>query len=124
MIEDTVPTTPAGRPPVALSPGRLALRRFARHRLAVAGLVALVIVVLAAVIGPFLLGIDPNLVDPMAIRQAPSAAHLLGTDSAGRDVLARLLARSRVEEDVDAGLHARLLRAPVGRGNRFAGALR
>jgi peptide/nickel transport system permease protein len=96
MIEETVPTTPAGRPPVALSPGRLALRRFTRHRLAVVGLVALTVVVLAALIGPILLGIDPNLVDPMAIRQPPSAAHLLGTDSAGRDVLARLLAGGRV----------------------------
>ncbi|MFB2596627.1 oligopeptide ABC transporter permease [Herbiconiux sp. P17] len=96
MIDESIPTTPTGRAPVALSPGRLALRRFARHRLAVVGLVALVVVVLAAVIGPFLLGIDPNLVDPMAIRQPPNADHLLGTDSAGRDVLARLLAGGRV----------------------------
>ena len=96
MIEETVPTTPAGRPPVALSPGRLAMRRFTRHRLAVVGLIALAVIVLAALIGPILLGIDPNLVDPMSIRKPPDAAHLLGTDSAGRDVLARLLAGGRV----------------------------
>jgi ABC-type dipeptide/oligopeptide/nickel transport system permease subunit len=91
ITETTVPTAPRER-----SPRQLALRRFARHRLAVVGAVALLIVVLAAVIGPMILRIDPNLVDPLAIRQPPSAEHLLGTDSAGRDVLARLLAGGRV----------------------------
>lgn len=79
-----------------VSPRRLALRRFTRHRLAVIGTIALALVVLAAVFGPLLVPIDPNAVDPTAIRQPPSAEHLLGTDSAGRDVLARLLAGGRV----------------------------
>lgn len=81
---------------VEVSPRRLAWRRFRRHRLAMAGTVVLAIVVLAAVFGPLLLPIDPNAVDPTAIRQPPSPEHLLGTDSAGRDVLARLLAGGRV----------------------------
>lgn len=81
---------------VEVSPRRLAWRRFRRHRLAVAGTIVLAIVVLAAVFGPLLLPIDPNAVDPTAIRQPPSPEHLLGTDSAGRDVLARLLAGGRV----------------------------
>jgi peptide/nickel transport system permease protein len=81
---------------VEVSPRRLAWRRFRRHRLAVAGAIVLALVVLAAVVGPLLVPIDPNAVDPTAIRQPPSPEHLLGTDSAGRDVLARLLAGGRV----------------------------
>ncbi|QYM64079.1 oligopeptide ABC transporter permease [Microbacterium sp. Se5.02b] len=96
-MTDTVaaPVSSSGAPQ-ELSPRRLALRRFLRHRLAVVGAVVLLVVVLAAVVGPLLLPFDPNAVDPSAIRQPPNAEHLLGTDSAGRDVLARLLAGGRV----------------------------
>ncbi|MEU4014581.1 oligopeptide ABC transporter permease [Microbacterium sp. NPDC028030] len=96
-MTDTV-AAPVSSPgaPQELSPRRLALRRFLRHRLAVVGAVVLLVVVLAAVVGPLLLPFDPNAVDPSAIRQPPNAEHLLGTDSAGRDVLARLLAGGRV----------------------------
>ncbi len=95
MTEPLTPAVvPASAPP--LSPGKLAVRRFARHRLAVGGLVVLALIVLVSVFGPILVGIDPNQVDPFAIRKPPSAEHLLGTDSAGRDVLARLLSGGRV----------------------------
>lgn len=94
---------PLSDPPVeavqdarGLTPGRLALRRFRRHHLAVASCVVLGIIILAAVLGPFVVGADPTAVDPGSIRQAPSSAHLLGTDSAGRDVLARLLWGGRI----------------------------
>jgi peptide/nickel transport system permease protein len=93
---DASAAVPAGAPIAHLTPNRLALRRFLRHRLAVASVVVLALIVLAALLGPLLVPIDPNAVDPMAIRKPPSAAHLLGTDSAGRDVLARLLAGGRV----------------------------
>ncbi len=96
MTDTIAAPVPSSGAPRELSPRRLALRRFLRHRLAVVGAIALLIVVLAAVVGPLLLPYDPNVVDPLAIRQPPSADHLLGTDSAGRDVLARLLAGGRV----------------------------
>lgn len=96
MSEIVAPVALTSSVPRELSPRKLALRRFLRHRLAVVGAVALLVVVLAAVVGPLILRIDPNLVDPLAIRQPPSGEHLLGTDSAGRDVLARLLAGGRV----------------------------
>lgn len=82
--------------PVLRSPGRMAVRRFLRHRLAVAGLIVLLLVVLATVFAGLLSGHDPTRVDLSQVRQAPSTGHWLGTDGSGRDVLARLLAAGRV----------------------------
>lgn len=57
-------------------------------------LTGLGIVVLLGVLGPVLAPYDPLKQDPTALLQAPSAAHWLGTDYIGRDVLSRLLAGS------------------------------
>nr|WP_245413955.1 nickel ABC transporter permease subunit NikC [Fulvimarina endophytica] len=53
-------------------------------------------IVLVAIFGPFLVPYEPNAVDLSARLQSPSAAHLLGTDHLGRDVLARLVAGAGV----------------------------
>lgn len=50
---------------------------------------------LVALFGGMLYHMDPNYPDVMAVLQAPSDQHLLGTDSAGRDVLARLIYGTR-----------------------------
>ena len=78
------------------SPLRMAMRRFRRHRLALAGLVVLVLLVLVAVFAPLIAPYDPNLVDLSSFQQPPSAEHWLGTDSAGRDVLSRLIYGTQV----------------------------
>lgn len=73
-----------------------AVRRFARHRLAVAGLAVLLLVILAAAFADVLATHDPAKVDLAATRQPPGAEHWLGTDESGRDVLSRLLHAGRV----------------------------
>ncbi|MFI6393543.1 oligopeptide ABC transporter permease [Nonomuraea sp. NPDC050547] len=78
------------------SPARLAARRFRRNRMAPAGAVFLTVIVLMALAAPLVSGHDPNAVDLSAFREPPSAAHLLGTDSSGRDVFARLVHAGRV----------------------------
>ncbi|HET8589238.1 MAG TPA: oligopeptide ABC transporter permease [Nakamurella sp.] len=78
------------------SPGRLAVRRFLRHRMAVASVVLLVLIALAALLLPIAVPHDPNAVDIMALQKPPGDGHLLGTDAAGRDVLARLLAGGQI----------------------------
>lgn len=78
------------------SPGRLALRRFLKHRLAVIGLVVLVLIVLSAIFAPWLTPWEPNQVDLRARSQPPSADHWLGTDRTGRDVLSRTLYAGRI----------------------------
>jgi peptide/nickel transport system permease protein len=50
----------------------------------------------AAVLAPVVCGYDPAAIDIGNILQPPSAAHWLGTDQLGRDVLARLVYGARV----------------------------
>lgn len=67
--------------------------RSARLRI---GLCIVVVVTLAAVVGPWLLSYGPFEQGPDAL-QTPSGTHLLGTDEVGRDLLARVLAGTRVD---------------------------
>ncbi|HWG98900.1 MAG TPA: ABC transporter permease subunit, partial [Pilimelia sp.] len=66
-----------------------------RHRGARAGAALALLVVGAATLGPLLVGHDPDLPDYANQLAPPGAGHLLGTDHAGRDQLARTLAGAR-----------------------------
>jgi peptide/nickel transport system permease protein len=74
-----------------------AVRRFARHRLALLGIACVVLLVLACVVGPYLLPYDQLYID-LRMRFAPplTGLHYLGTDPLGRDIAARLLMAGRV----------------------------
>ncbi len=77
----------------------LTARRFVRHRMAVASAVVLAALALAALAAPLVeaaLGLDANEVDLLSRFAAPTAAHPLGADELGRDVLVRLLYGGRV----------------------------
>lgn len=75
--------------------GRRIFRRFCRHRMGLVSLFVLSFLILAALLGPFLLPYAPSeMAGPF--NQPPSAAHLLGTDAIGRDILARLLSGMRI----------------------------
>jgi peptide/nickel transport system permease protein len=64
--------------------------------LLVAAAVVLLLMVLVAVLAPLIAPYPPNQTDILAANQAPSAAHLLGTDSLGRDIYSRLLFGARL----------------------------
>jgi len=73
-----------------------ALRRLMRNRPALLGLVFIALFVLSAVLAPLVAPYGP-LEGTLAQRlQSPSAAHLMGTDSQGRDELSRVLYGSQV----------------------------
>ena len=73
------------------------VRRFVRHRLAVIGLVVILMMFLAAVFAPAIAPFPPEAINPVARHQPPfSPSHLLGTDEIGRDVLSRLLFAGRI----------------------------
>lgn len=72
------------------------LRRFARHRLALIGLIVLGILGLGAGFAPQMAPYEPDAIDPRNMLDGPSAQHWLGTDDIGRDVLSRLLHAGRI----------------------------
>ncbi|HET8629542.1 MAG TPA: ABC transporter permease [Thermomicrobiales bacterium] len=72
------------------------LRLLAANRAALASGVFLLVVVLLALLAPAIAPYDPQIVDPVHRLQGPSAAHLMGTDDLGRDVLTRALYGARV----------------------------
>lgn len=85
---------------------RFSRRRLRRHlRLYISGGV-IALIVLAAVFGPLLSPYDPSALDVTAILKAPSAAHLLGTDSFGRDILTRLMLGARPSLTIAVGATA------------------
>jgi len=99
------------------SVGRLLWRRFLGHRLALASLLILVLlaaIILAAPVVEWALGLDAKRVDLLARFAPPSAAHPLGTDELGRDLLLRLLYGGQISLAV--GLAAALGAAVIGTG--------
>ena len=88
------PALDAG-PAVTESPGRRAVRRLFRRPAAVFGLCVVTAFVLIAVFAPFVAPYDPIQTSWSLIRKAPSAAHWLGTDENGRDILARIVFGAR-----------------------------
>src|SRR5258705_12921279 len=98
---------------VQLAPGQAAWQRFRRPRLALAGAVTIVILVLGSAFGPYLLPFDDTFIDIMK-RFAPplSGGHILGTDELGRDVLARLMMGGRVSLSI--GIVAMTIAMAVG----------
>ena len=69
---------------------------FTTNKTALAGAVMLVVILLAAICAPLLVGFDPIDQNVMQRLKAPSGAHLLGTDQFGRDIFARLLYGARI----------------------------
>jgi oligopeptide transport system permease protein len=77
------------------SPFQLALRRLVQNRVAVAGAVFILLMVLSCLFLPMLLGLDPDRTAPALRNQPPSSRFWFGTDVVGRDVLARVLVGGR-----------------------------
>ena len=74
-----------------------ARRRLMRNRAAVTGMVVLIVLIMAAIIGPFVTPYHYDEINKNDVWMAPlTGGHLLGTDSLGRDLLARLLVGLRV----------------------------
>jgi len=71
------------------------VRVFLRNRAALAGLLILGLLILAAILAPWIAH-DPLEADLSRMLQAPSTAHPLGTDELGRDLLSRTLHGARI----------------------------
>jgi len=76
-----------------------ALKQFMRKPMGVVGALMLLVVVVVAVIAPWLAPYDPEArvaAKPEDILAPPDAQHLLGRDDAGKDVLSQLIYGARV----------------------------
>jgi peptide/nickel transport system permease protein len=72
------------------------MRRFSRNVTGMVGLVMVIIMFVAAAGAPLFTKIDPQTINTNAILQSPSAEHIFGTDSLGRDVFSMVLYGSRI----------------------------
>lgn len=83
-----------------VKPRASAWKRFRRHKLAMIGMIILAVLVVVSYGARFFTSYSPSAVDLSAYRLGPSRDHLLGTDTAGRDVFTRLLYGGRVSLSV------------------------
>nr|WP_206068753.1 dipeptide/oligopeptide/nickel ABC transporter permease/ATP-binding protein [Nonomuraea sp. FMUSA5-5] len=67
-----------------------------RSPLGVIATFLILLVLVTAVFAPILWGANAEAIDTDALSQGPSAAHVFGTDSLGRDILYRLLVATRL----------------------------
>ena len=67
------------------------VRRLAKNPLAFISSIYILGLIVAAIIAPLVAPFDPNTTDLSAVLLPADSTHFLGTDSAGRDILSRLL---------------------------------
>lgn len=72
-------------------------RRLVRNKLSFFAFCAIGLLVVIAVLAPWIAPLDPNEPDASAVLRGPSWAHVLGTDEYGRDELSRIITASRVD---------------------------
>jgi peptide/nickel transport system permease protein len=86
-VADRIDLPPAGRSRTS----NRAWRKLKANKAALVGFGFVGFFVLLAVLAPILPIPDPSATDWSAVRKAPSAAHWLGTDEIGRDILSRMI---------------------------------
>ena len=110
-------TGPEEREPSHSRTGVVAgLKRITRTRGAGFGMVVVMIVIAAALVGPVITPRSPTQQDYGAILKPPGSSHLFGTDELGRDILARLTygVRASLEAGVISVGLALVLGVPMG----------
>lgn len=87
----TAPASPTLEPIRRRRPASRLLRRISSEPGLVIPAVFVVLVVGCCLLAPWLVPYSPNTVDLANVNSGSSAAHLLGTDAVGRDLLSRLI---------------------------------
>lgn len=98
--------------PVARTQWELFRRRFFRHRLAVFGLVTVIVLGIACYTSQWWLSHSPTDQDVLLGATPPSKAHWFGTDQLGRDYFARLMEGGKISLRI--GLFVALISTVVG----------
>jgi peptide/nickel transport system permease protein len=82
--------------PKEKTPIQLALSRFSHNRIAIIGLVVMILLILSALFASVLTDYDPIQRDVRGRLQTPNTEHWLGTDALGRDVYTRIIYGGRL----------------------------
>ncbi len=116
MTDIPNPTAAAVAAPAPRRPKSRAWAKLRRHPSAIIGAVLVGVFVALALLAPVLPIADPNLTNWGTVRLAPSAAHPLGTDDLGRDILSRMIwgARASLQAGVVAVAIAIAIGVPLG----------
>jgi len=116
VSDDLAAAVPAAR-------GAPALRRLTRRPAAMIAAAVVLAFVAVAVAAAHVAPYDPVKTDFLAVRKPPSAAHWLGTDEVGRDLLSRLIwgARASLLAGVIPVTLAVAISIPVGLVSGYAG---
>lgn len=103
-------------PPPTAGLWRDGTRRFVTNPLAVAGLVIVVLVLLAALLAPLIALTDYDEANILETLEFPSPAHPLGTDAVGRDLYSRIIygARTSMVVGFTAAVISLLIGLPLG----------
>lgn len=88
------------------------LQKFMKNRLAMIGLAVFIILLFCTLAAPLLTKSDPTVVDSNMVFADSSPEHILGYDSAGRDVFARLLYGGRAS--IFIGLFSAITAGAIG----------
>ncbi|MDP9900216.1 glutathione ABC transporter permease GsiD [Variovorax ginsengisoli] len=95
------------------TPWREFWRKFRMQHVAFGALIFVVLLVLVAVLAPWIVPFDPeNFFDYDRINQGPSAMHWFGVDPLGRDIFSRILMGTRIS--LAAGFFSVVLGAIIG----------
>ena len=97
---------PAARPTVVL------VRTLYENKIALAGVVVVLLVTAFCFIGPLLYHTNQTSPNPAILNEAPSARHLLGTDYVGFDVLGRLMVAG--QSSIEIGLAVAVISTSFG----------
>ncbi|MCF0246020.1 MAG: ABC transporter permease [Ileibacterium sp.] len=96
----------------SVGPWTIAWRKFRANRVAMIGLIVFVLIILAVLFVPMMMGINVTDYELNNMNAAPSSAHWLGTDAQGRDCLYRLFLGGRIS--IMVGLIAAILTVVLG----------
>ena len=103
--------------------GGRAFKKLKSNRLAVIGLIFVILTISASIFAPFVTQYDPQKVDLRSMLKPPSSDHILGTDKIGRDVFARIIYGGRISILVGLGsaLGAALIGVSIGAYTGYRG---
>lgn len=95
-----------------MGPWQIAWNKFRQNKIAMAGLIIFIVIVLAVIFIPIISGVNVNDYSFDLKNMKPCAAHWLGTDQQGRDVMFRLFLGGRIS--IMVGIIAALITVILG----------